>query len=268
MEPGVTPVTNEPALDGSVRLEPSEGGAVWRLILSTPKANVLDEKKIGALTLALQHARDDQGLKAVVVEGEGPHFSFGASVEEHLPDRCEAMIHAFHGMFRAALDAAVPMVAAVRGQCLGGALELASFCHRVYAAPDTKLGQPEIALGVIAPIASLLLTDRVGRGAAEDLCISGRVIGADEALRVGLVDAVVDDPGAAALEYVRTHLLPRSASSLRHAVRAVRMELTARVLRDLPSLEALYLDELMNTHDAVEGLTAFLEKRKPEWKNE
>jgi cyclohexa-1,5-dienecarbonyl-CoA hydratase len=268
MEAVMTPVASEPVLEGPVRLVSVEDGAVWRLILSTPKANVLDAQKIAALTVAFQHARDNRGVKAIVIEGEGPHFSFGASVEEHLPEQCEAMLHAFHGLFRTALEAAVPTVAAVRGLCLGGALELASFCHRVIAAPGAQLGQPEIALGVIAPIASILLTDRVGRGAAEDLCLSGRAVEADEALRMGLVDELDENPGEAAMTWVRQHLLSKSASSLRHAVRAVRMELTARVDRDLPALEALYLDELMDTYDAVEGLNAFVEKREPQWRNE
>jgi cyclohexa-1,5-dienecarbonyl-CoA hydratase len=158
-------------------------------------------------------------------------------------------------------------LAAVRGQCLGGALELASFCHRVFAAPDAKLGQPEIVLGVFAPVASVALPARVGQSHAEDLCLSGRSIGGEEALRIGLVDELADDPGDAALAYARAHLLPRSASSLRLAVRAVRQGFADRFRADLAEVERLYMNELMSTADAQEGLQSFVEKRKPEWRD-
>ena len=259
---------SEPALEGPVRLETLEDGALWRLVLATPKANVLDAAKIAALTHAFQRARDAAPLRAILIEAEGPHFSFGASVEEHLPETCEAMLTSFHGMFDTALETAVPLLVAVQGQCLGGALELASFCNRVFAAPDAKLGQPEISLGVIAPVASVVLAERMGRGAAEDLCLSGRSIDASEALRLGLVDEIAEDPRAAALAYAREHLLPKSASSLRFAVRAARLGFARRLRHQLRDLESLYLDELMNTADAVEGLRAFLEKRRPEWRDE
>jgi cyclohexa-1,5-dienecarbonyl-CoA hydratase len=201
----------------------------------------------------------------VLIEGDGPHFSFGASVAEHRPGRIGEMLPAFHGLFAQMLRAAVPLLAAVRGQCLGGALELAAFCQRVFAAPDARLGQPEIQLGVFAPVASLILPERIGRGGAEDLCLSGRTLDADEALRIGLVDEIAADPAAAALAYARRHLLPRSASSLRMAVRASRHGFASRLQRDLQELEHLYLDELMATHDAVEGIAAFVEKRPPVW---
>jgi cyclohexa-1,5-dienecarbonyl-CoA hydratase len=160
------------------------------------------------------------------------------------------------------------VLAAVRGQCLGGGLELVSLCHRVFAARDARLGQPEIVLGVFAPVASLLLADRVGRGAADDLCLSGRSVTADEALAMRLVDEVVDgDPAEAALGWARTHLLPKSASSLRYAVRASRAEQRARLATELPRLERLYLDGLMSTADAIEGLQAFVERRPAVWRD-
>jgi cyclohexa-1,5-dienecarbonyl-CoA hydratase len=250
-----------------VRVEALAGGAVWRLILSRPTANILDHAMMDALTAEFVRAGGDGGVKAIVLEGEGPNFSFGVSIQEHLPDRCEAMLRAFHGLLRAMLAASIPTLAAVRGQCLGGGLELAGFCGRVIASRDARLGQPEITLGVFAPVASIVLAARMGQGGAEDLLLSGRSIDSEEALRRGLVDEVADDPAAAALEYARTYLVPRSASSLRFAVRAARLELSQRLLAGLEHLEALYLRELMRTEDAIEGLNAFLEKRPPRWKN-
>lgn len=250
-----------------VVLDRLEDGAIWRVKLATPKANIIDRRKTELLTGIFAEARTDGGLKAVILEGEGPHFSFGASVEEHLPAQVKEMLRGFHGLFKAMLDSAVVTLAAVRGQCLGGGLELAAFCHRLFVAPDARLGQPEIVLGVFAPVASVALAERVGRGAAEDLCLSGRSLGAEEARAIGLADEIAEDPGAAAVAYAREHLLPRSASSLRLAVRAVRGDYALRFRTALDEVERLYLEELMATDDALEGLTAFLAKREPRWKN-
>ena len=248
-----------------IHVEALEGGAILRVVLGGSKGNVIDTPMSTALTDQFREAARAPGSKAVILEGDGAHFSYGASVEEHLPERVEAMLRGFHGLFAAMLEAAVPVLAAVRGRCLGGGLELAAFCHRVFSAPDAILGQPEILLGVFPPLASTFLRERVGRGAAEDLCLTGRSITASEALRIGLVDVVADDPSAAALAYAREHLAPRSASSLRHAVRAVRADLAARFRADIKAQESLYLDDLMKTADAVEGIRAFLEKRPPRW---
>jgi cyclohexa-1,5-dienecarbonyl-CoA hydratase len=262
-----TPTQTEAGIERGVRFEELEHGAIWRATLATPKANVIDAPKVAALRELFLRARDARELKAVVIEGEGPHFSFGASVEEHLPERCARMLEAFHALLRALLDANVACLAAVRGQCLGGGLELAALCHRVFASRDAKLGQPEIVLGVFAPAASVALIERVGRGAAEDLLISGRSLDAEDALRIGLVDQVDEDPTAAALLYARAHLLPKSASSLRHAVRAARAGFRERFERELATAERHYLAELMATEDALEGLRAFLDKRPPRWRN-
>jgi cyclohexa-1,5-dienecarbonyl-CoA hydratase len=251
----------------TVTLETLDDGAIWRVRLATPKANILDMDKVERLDALFRRAANERDLKAVLIEGEGPHFSFGASVEEHLPGRFEEMIPGFHRLFETMFDAEVATLAAVRGQCLGGGLELVTFCNRIFAAPDTKLGQPEIMLGVFAPVASAALADRVGRSRAEDLCLTGRSIDAEEAHRIGLVDAIADDPGEAALDYARTYLSKHSASSLRMAQRAVRGAYRERFLRDLKATETLYLETLMGTGDANEGLKAFMDKRQPEWSN-
>jgi cyclohexa-1,5-dienecarbonyl-CoA hydratase len=260
--------TVEVLKDGPVRLESLENGAIWRATLATPKANILDMEKCEILSAIFSDAADEKGLKAVVIEGEGPHFSFGASVQEHLPDQIEAMLGGFHRLFYRMLDARVITLAAVRGQCLGGAMELAIFCHRLFATPDAWLGQPEIVLGVYAPVASVMLADRVGRSRAEDLLLSGRSVKASDGLSIGLVDELAEDPGAAALDYAREYLLPKSASSLRFAVQAARGGFDERVREELATVERLFLEELTRTADAQEGLGAFLEKREPKWRNE
>lgn len=242
-------------------------GALWRLTLAAPKGNVLDAGMVRELSDAFREAAQGAGPKAILLAAEGEHFSFGASVEEHLPEQVKSMLAGFHGLFRQIAASGVPVLAAVRGACLGGGLELVAFCHRVFAHPEARLGQPEIALGVFAPVGSAILAERVGRGAADDLLLSGRSVAGPEALAMGLVDAVADDPEAAALAWAEEHLLPRSASSLRFAARAARFELTRRFERVIEELERLYLKELMVTHDAVEGISAFIEKREPVWRD-
>jgi len=248
-----------------VRRETTHQGALLRLTLDAPKGNVLDGRLVGELDAAFRDAAGDPRIKAVLLGAAGPHFSFGASVEEHLPERVAGMLGGFHGLFRRIAASGLPVVAAVRGACLGGGLELAAFCHRVVAHPFAKLGQPEIKLGVFAPVASAILVERVGRGAADDLLLSGRSVDGEEALALGLVDALDEHPDAAALAWVEEHLLPHSASSLRFATRAARLDFTRRLGVPLEALERMYLDELMATRDAVEGIRAFLEKREPAW---
>lgn len=258
---------NDMATLKKVRCEPLAGGSLWRLVLDSPKGNVLDTVMVRELSDAVENAAGDERLKAILLCAAGPHFSFGASVEEHQPDQVAAMLHGFHNLFRVLGASDLPFLAAVRGACLGGGLELAAFCHRIWAHPGARLGQPEITLGVFAPVASAILAERVGRGAADDLLLSGRTVEAPEALAMGLVDEVCEDPEGAALSWAEEHLLPRSASSLRFATRAARQEPMRRFLRAIEDLERLYLDELMSTHDAAEGIAAFLEKRPPVWRN-
>jgi cyclohexa-1,5-dienecarbonyl-CoA hydratase len=244
------------------------GGQVLELRLNRPKANILDAEMTEALIAALQEAKGNHDLKAILLEGEGKHFSFGASVEEHLPGKYQAMILGFHRIFRTMLELGVPTLAALRGQCLGGGLELAMFCTRIFAAPSAKMGQPEVQLAVLPPIAAFFLAERVGRPTAEELCLSGRIIGAEDALQLGLVDHVSDDPHKAALIWIEEALLPHSAAALRQTNFALRMELQERFERTIPRIEELYFDELMQTKDAVEGLTSFLEKRTAKWSNQ
>lgn len=250
-----------------LQVERLEGGAVWRVLLGGSKGNVLDAALCDALRGVFAEVAGAPALKAVLLEGQGRHFSFGASVQEHLPGQVAGMLARFHGLARAVVEASVTVIAVLRGQCLGGGLELATLAQRIVAAPDTRLGQPEIALGVFAPLASVVLRERVGRRHAEDLLLTGRSVDAAEALAMGLVDEVHDDPTAAALDWVGRHLLPRSAAALRFAVRAARVDLRARLQGDLAEIERLYLEGLMSTADAVEGLQAFLDKRAPRWRD-
>jgi len=242
-------------------------GALLRLRLARPKANIVDAEMIAALDGALVAYRGNNTLRGVLLDAEGPHFSFGASVEEHLPAQCARMLASLHALVLAMLEFPVPILVAVRGQCLGGGLEVALAGGLIFAAPDAQFGQPEMKLGVFAPAASCLLPYRMNQPAAEDLLLSGRSIGAEEAHRIGLVHTVFDDPQTAALAYFEQHLVGKSAASLACAVAAARAPMIRDVRQRLAEVERLYLDRLMQTRDANEGLTAFLAKRKPQWEH-
>ena len=242
-------------------------GALLRLRLNRPKANVLDAAMIAAVARALAEYGTPGAIRAALIDAEGPHFSFGASVEEHLPDRCADMLKALHTLLIAMLEWPRPILVAVRGQCLGGGLEFALAGSMIFAAPDAKLGQPEMNIGVFAPAASCLLPFRVNQSTAEDLLLSGRSVDAEEARRMGIVSTVAPDPEAAALEYFDKHLAGKSAASLGFALRAAREGMLPEAKRRIAAVEQQYLDGLMGTHDATEGLQAFLAKRAPTWKH-
>jgi cyclohexa-1,5-dienecarbonyl-CoA hydratase len=248
-----------------VRRTPEVDGTLLRLVLDRPKGNVLDAAMVSALRAEVGAARADPQVRALLIEGEGKHFSFGASVDEHRKENVAAMLATFHGLFRDLDGCGKVVLAAVRGQCLGGGLELAAFCHRVFAAPDAQLGCPEIKLGVFAPIGSIVLPLRVGPGRAADLLLTGRSLEAEQALAWGLVDELAADPGAAAIAWHRTNLAPLSGVAVAHAARAVRHAFSRELRASIDALEDQYLDELVATHDANEGIAAFIEKRTPAW---
>lgn len=251
-----------------LRLEVENDGQVLWAHLHAPTGNVLDMQMVQSLRAMLAREARQPAVKAIVFTGEGAHFSYGASIDEHLPGQVEKLLPAFHGLFRDLLSVGRPTLAVVRGRCLGGGLELAAFCNWVFAAPDAKLGVPEVTLGVFPPLAALLLPERVGRPLAEDLCLTGRIVDGEEAFEVGLVDHLSEDPAESARQWIAQHLLPKSATALHFTVRAVREPVRARLWRDLEELERLYLGELMQHHDPQEGIRAFIEKRRPQWKNE
>ena len=237
------------------------------LALNRPKANIVDAEMLDLLQAAVDEHLDNPRLTAVLIEAEGPNFSFGASVPEHLPDQCAAMLSKLHKLLVALVEAPAPVLCSVRGMCLGGGLELALGSDLLFAAPDARFAQPEIKLAVFAPAASCLLPDRVGRGAAADLLFSGRTIDADAALRCGLAQFVDEAPEDAARRYFDEHLAPRSAFAVRQAVRAARGDLAARLKNELDRVEKQYVEDLMGGRDPLEGLNAFIEKRQPAWEH-
>jgi cyclohexa-1,5-dienecarbonyl-CoA hydratase len=245
-------------------------GQVVRLTLNAPKANVLDAEMMAELQTALTELRDQPSVKLVQFIGAGDHFCFGASVPEHTREKAPQMLKQFHQLFYTLADLAIPSAALVSGQCLGGGMELALMCNFMFADKSAMLGQPEIQLGVLAPPASLLLPMKVGQARADDLLLTGRVMSAEEAAGMGLLTALYDDREsmlAGVDTWTAKQIVRKSASSLKFAVRAARLEFNRVVKERLKEQERLYIDELMVTHDANEGIASFLEKRRPDWQD-
>lgn len=252
--------------DYKVRLELTHDGRVARITLAAPKANILDRSMIAELQTALTET-GGYVVNAIVLAADGPHFSFGASVEEHLPDKIGDTLAALHGLLRTVAHAPAPVIAAVRGQCLGGGFELALACDLIIAEQTAQFACPEIKLGVFAPAASALLPVKIGQALATRMLLSADSIDGAEGAAQGWV-ARTSPAGALDAEldkWLGADFLPRSPSSLGYACRAARLRVREALEHELPMLEHLYLNELMNTPDAVEGISAFLEKRAPRW---
>ena len=247
-----------------LRVSLQRDGALLRIVLDRPKGNVLDLAMMNAIRDAVRPLADP-AIKLLVFEGAGPHFSFGASVAEHLPDRIGEVLPVFHQLFRDLELTSIPTAALVRGQCLGGALELATACGTVICDRTARFGVPEVTLGVFPPVAALTLPWRIGGARATDLMLTGRSVGADEALRIGLADRVAEDAEAELGAFFDEHLAPKSALALRYAWRAARRPLLRALEYELPELERFYLADLMARRDPVEGVRAFVERRPPVW---
>jgi cyclohexa-1,5-dienecarbonyl-CoA hydratase len=253
-----------------IRIEYSHNGAVAGITLCDGKGNVLDGVMMQEIQETLEECAGNNGLKLIVFDGDGKHFSFGASVEEHQKGMVATMLRNFHALFYTLRDLSVPTLCKLHGQCLGGGLELALMCNFLFADKTATLGQPEIVLGVFPPPASIILTEKIGLARAEELLLTGKSIGADKAHASGLINTVYEDRSAmdaGVSAFIEKYILPKSASSLRFAVKAARVKFNNTLSTFLPMLEQMYVDELMSTKDANEGITAFLEKRAPAWQD-
>jgi cyclohexa-1,5-dienecarbonyl-CoA hydratase len=253
-----------------VKIEYLHNNSVARIILDDGKGNILDGIMMNELHQVFSTLRNMNDIKLITFEGAGKHFSYGASVAEHTKDKALAMLKSFHRMFYDIIDLSIPSLAKISGQCLGGGMELALICNFLFADKSAKMGQPEIILGVFPPPASIILPLKIGSARAEELIITGKTISAIEANDIGLLNEVFEDRESmesALNEWIEKNILPKSASSLRFAVNAARFGFNEIIRNDLPRIEKYFLNDLMNTNDANEGINSFLEKRKAEWKN-
>jgi cyclohexa-1,5-dienecarbonyl-CoA hydratase len=242
---------------------------VARLVLDRPPLNVLDLECVEELESALGEvaSRADVSLLVIAAEGERA-FSAGVEVRDHLPDRLEDMLETFHRFCRRLLELDAVTVAAVSGPALGGAMELLACCDFVVASRTSVFGQPEIDLACFPPLAAALYPALFGKARASSIVLLGEPMSAEEAKALGLVhDVVARDELESAVQALVEKLSKKSPAALRLAKKALRSS-TDRALERLPEIETLYREELAATADMLEGLEAFLEKRKPSWKGE
>ncbi len=243
-------------------------GAVRHVVLDRPPVNVLTAAMLEELDGRLCEAADDRAAKVIVLEGAGKAFCAGVDVADHTETRVQATLEVFHRVARRLLAMPQPVIAAVHGAALGGGMELALACDVVLAREDAKLGQPEIQLGVFPPVAAALLPRLVGRQRAMDLILTGRTIAAAEAQAMGLVSQVIAAVGfAAAVDGWAAKLAALSGAALKLAKRAVIAGFDTTADLAIARAESLYLTELVAEPDAHEGIAAFLEKRKPQWRS-
>ncbi len=247
-------------------VEVTRQDGVVRVVLDRPPVNVIDLEGARELAGALAGVQRMESLTAVVLAARGKAFCAGVDVRDHLPDRGAAMLSEFHRVCRLLLAIEAPVIAAVQGAALGGGMELTLVCDLVVSSARATFGQPEIRLGVFPPLAAAALPHLVPFHLASELVLAGRVLSADEALRAGLVNRVAPpEQFEAAVESLLGELRPLSPHSLRLAKRALRLGRWRPEPDEIEAAERFYVDQLMLTPDAIEGLTAFLEKRPPVW---
>jgi len=241
-----------------------------RITFARPPLNVFNIAMMREIGAALGECGPQRDLAAIVFAAapDTRAFSAGVAVEEHVPETVFQMLEAFHAIFRVLRQIAKPVIAVVDGPALGGGCELVAACDIVIASARARFGQPEIKLGVFPPVAAILLPRIIGEKRARELILTGDLIDAAEALQLGLVNYVV--PGAdleQKTENVLGKLRELSASSLAMTRAALDLGSQNSFESALAEVENLYLHELMKTEDVQEGVRAFMEKRKPEWRN-
>lgn len=252
-----------------VNLIEEHRGAWLRLVLNEPKGNLLSLAMVRALQQGLTDLETRAGMKWLTIEGAGSEFSYGAKIQEHLPNDMRIVLPAIHALLRQCLRFPAPTAALVHGRCLGGGFELALACDDIIATADAEFGLPEIALAAFPPAAAALLPARVGASRASRAIVTGAAQSASYWHEAGLVSIVAPQKSLheAAEDWFARHLRPRSAVALAHAARASRLAVTNEALPILDLAERLYLDSLLATDDAREGIQAFIDKRRPTWKD-
>jgi len=247
----------------NLQLQPS----VARIALNNPPLNIIDIPMMEELSAALKEIDSHSEIAVFILSGSQKAFSAGVDVAAHTPDKVRQMLTGFHGVIRAMIDTKKVSIAHVHGSCLGGGAELASVCDLVYTSDSATWGFPEIKLGCYPPVAATVLAAVVGQKRAAELILTGRIITGREAAAIGLANQAVPD---AEVELVVEQTLDRlrqlSPVALSNAKKAIYTWDAIHFHKGLARAESIYLDELMQTEDAHEGINAFLEKREPVWK--
>ena len=243
----------------------NEGGVI-NVTLDKPPLNVLNIAMMEELILAFKWAQKEEG-KLVLLDAAGKAFCAGVDVADHTDDKVDAMIDVFDRLLISMFDIDKPLVCAVNGAALGGGSELVIFSDIILLSEKAKIGQPEILLGVFPPIACYVMPHVLSWPRAMELLLSGDAIGAERAEYIGLANAVLpaDNFGDAVNDYLKKKFLNNSGLAMALAKKAAKAGLNRGFIGGLKDIDNIYLKELMISHDAKEGLSAFIEKRKPVW---
>jgi len=243
---------------------------VARITFARPPVNILNIAMMREINEALSVCSRQRDLVAIVFDAASDcrAFSAGVAVEEHVEETIFQMLDSFHAIFRNLEQIARPVIAIIDGAALGGGCELVMACDIALATERARFGQPEIKLGVFPPVAAVLLPQVVGDKRAREMMLTGELIEAAEAERLGLVNYVVPvDHLQTKTEELLAKLRNLSAIALEHTKRAIEAGRGRSLDAALKDVEDMYLHELMKTNDATEGISAFIEKRKPVWRN-
>lgn len=248
------------------RLTVDISSSTARIALCNGPLNVIDIPMMEQLAEALAAIEGRSDVSFVVLSGVGDSFSAGVDVAAHTPDKVEEMLAKFHAVIRALVSTKKVTVAEVSGHCLGGGAEMAMVCDVVYTSASAKWGFPEIKLGCFPPVACTALAALVGQKRAAELILTGRTMNGLEAAEIGLANhAVPDRDLTAAIDDTLQELLKLSPAALAITKKATYAWDAAHFEKGLARAEKIYLEELMKTADAQEGIRAFLEKREPKW---
>jgi cyclohexa-1,5-dienecarbonyl-CoA hydratase len=248
----------------NIVVEKKEG--VAKLTINKPPLNIIDIATLEEMNQALAELKTDDEVKVVVITGAGEKaFSAGVSVEDHLGEKLPKMVEVFHQLFISLVEVDKPTIAVVNGLALGGGCEIVAGCDMAIAPEDVQLGQPEIKLGVYPPPASVLFPRIMGRQKAFELILSGDSISAREAERIGLINKAVPrkDFEAETEQFIK-RFTTNSGLTLSQARRALyrNFDLDFYQAVEVTGADATLV---MSEENSVEGLKAFLEKRKPVW---
>lgn len=242
--------------------------ALARVILTHPPLNVIDFQMMDELLAALRELERHREISVVVISGGERAFSAGVDVAVHTPDLVQTMLQKFHGVILALTKFPKITIAEVRGACLGGGAELAMVCDMCFTTPDANWGFPEITLGCYPPVACTALAALVGQKRAADLVFTGRTFSGADAAEWGLAnESHPEGELQQAIQRTVDHLLKLSPAALAVAKKAFYAWDSMHLDKGLARAEKIYLEELMQTEDVKEGITAWMEKRKPAWKN-
>jgi cyclohexa-1,5-dienecarbonyl-CoA hydratase len=250
----------------TVRIEAAVSAPVGRIMLYNPPLNVINLQMTQELCQTIADLESRTDVSVILFEGASQTFSAGVDIKAHLPEQIRDMLTSFHAVIRAIVASRKITIAAVQGACLGGGAELASVCDLVYTARDATWGFPEIKLGCYPPVAAVALPALVGQKRAAELVLTGRQISGDEAVAIGLANRSVRAEELDVLvQQTLAELRQLSPTALAHAKKAVYAWDAIHFDKGLARAEKIYLEELISTEDAREGIIAFLEKRPPKW---